>query len=110
MTIPFTRIVSQLPASTPFVGPETLERQRGARFKARIGANESAFGLSPLAAAAMREAVASSNWYGDPENYELREALATFHGVRMEEICVDAGIDTLLGVAVRMLIEPTQRV
>jgi len=108
MTIPFTHIVSQLPASTPFVGPETLQRQRGAEFHARIGANESSFGLSPLASAAMREAVASTNWYGDPENYDLREALAAIHGVRMEEICVDAGIDTLLGVAVRMLVEPRQ--
>ena len=106
MTIPFTQLVRELPAATPFVGPEALERQNGRPFKARIGANESAFGISPLAIEAMREAVAGSNWYGDPENYELREALAAKHKVTMDEICVDAGIDSLLGLIVRMLVEP----
>lgn len=110
MTIPFTEIVSNLPATTPFVGPETLERQRGKTFDARIGANESSFGLSPMAMSAMRDAVAGSNWYGDPENFELRQALAAKHNVDMDEICVDAGIDTLLGVTVRMLVESKQPV
>ena len=110
MPIPFTKIVTGLPASIPFVGPETLERQRGRRFKARIGANESCFGVSPLAAEAMRDAVANVNWYGDPENFELREALADKHGVELDEICVDAGIDTLLGVIVRMLVAQDQPV
>jgi len=106
MPIPFTQLVDKLPATTPFVGPETLERQRGKQFRARIGANESAFGLSPAALQAMQQAVASSAWYADPESYDLRCALAQKHNVDMEEICVDAGIDTLLGLTVRMLVEP----
>ncbi|MGI9304787.1 MAG: pyridoxal phosphate-dependent aminotransferase [Gammaproteobacteria bacterium] len=104
MTIPFTSLVRELPAATPFVGPEALERERGARFKARIGANESAFGISPRAVEAMREAVARGSWYADPESYDLRSALAARHGVDIEEICVDAGIDSLLGLTVRMLV------
>ena len=110
MTIPFSTIVKNLPATTPFVGPETLERQQGKAFRARIGANESAFGQSPLATEAMREAVAESHLYADPENYDLRQALAQLHNVEMDEICVDAGIDSLLGLTVRMLIEPGQSV
>ena len=105
MPIPFTQLVKNLPATTPFVGPETLERQRGKPFRARIGANESAFGLSPAAQEAMQQAVAGSNWYADPENYDLRRALAQKHNVDIDEICVDAGIDTLLGLTVRMLLE-----
>ena len=105
MPIPFTQLVNNLPATTPFVGPETLERKRGKPFRARIGANESAFGLSPAALEAMQQAVASSNWYADPENYNLRKALAQKHNVDIDEICVDAGIDTLLGLTVRMLLE-----
>ncbi|OED39932.1 histidinol-phosphate aminotransferase [Chromatiales bacterium (ex Bugula neritina AB1)] len=105
MPIPFTALVNQLPATTPFVGPEALERQRGKPFRARIGANESAFGISPLAAQAMQQAVARSAWYADPESHELRTALATIHRVDIDEICVDAGIDTLLGLTVRMLLE-----
>lgn len=105
---PFTHLVNSLPASVPFVGPETLERQRGETFHARIGANESAFGISPQAQKAMQEALQADgcNWYGDPENLELRQALAEKHGVDVDEICVDAGIDSLLGLTVRMLIEP----
>jgi histidinol-phosphate aminotransferase len=104
--IPFTPIVAGLPATIPFVGPEAIERQRGRVFKLRIGANESAFGLSPKAAAAMREAVAQTNWYADPESYDLRAALSERYGVAIDEICVSTGIDDFLGLVVRMLAGP----
>lgn len=104
----FTSLVNSLPSSIPFVGPETLERQRGRTFSARIGANESAFGISTAAQLAMQQALLTDgcNWYGDPENFELRQELAQIHGVAADEICVDAGIDSLLGLTVRMLLEP----
>ena len=107
MTIKFTRQVQALPASVPFVGPETLERQTGQNFAARIGANESAFGVSPKAIEAMSDALGISgcSWYGDPENHDLRAELARKHNVGMDCICVDAGIDSLLGLSVRMLLE-----
>jgi len=54
----YTAIVGPLPSTVPFVGPETQERSRGAIFSARIGANESVFGPSPRAVAAMARAVA----------------------------------------------------
>ena len=104
--IPFTPLVATLPASIPFVGPEALERSRGRTFIARIGANESAFGPSPSALAAMRAALERSAWYGDPENHELRAALAHRHGIDPSNVCVDAGIDSLLGLLVRMLASP----
>ncbi len=110
MTIPLTRLVGSLPTTIPFVGPETLERQLGKPFTARIGANESAFGMSELARQAIARAVTHAAWYGDPENLELREALAAHHGVDPDEICVDAGIDSLLGLIVRMVVEPGQSV
>jgi len=102
--VPFTRLVEALPPSVPFVGPETLERARGAPFDARIGANESAVGPSPRAVAAMIAALEAGEprFYGDPENHALRAALADRHGVAPDEIVVDAGIDTLLGVTVRL--------
>ncbi len=108
MSLPFTPLVQSLPASTPFVGPETLERQRGEQFRARIGANESAFGISPNATRAITDALNTPgvSWYADPENYDLRCALAEKHGVHIDEICVDAGIDSLLGLTVRLFVEP----
>ncbi|MGH1359454.1 MAG: pyridoxal phosphate-dependent aminotransferase [Burkholderiaceae bacterium] len=110
MSIPLTPLVSALPATVPFVGPETLERQTGQIFTARIGANESAFGMSPKATQAIAGEVANAAWYGDPENFDLRCALAEKHGVRLDQICVDAGIDCLLGLIVRMLVSPGQSV
>ncbi len=108
MSNPFTPLVQSLPASVPFTGPETLERQRGSQFKARLGANESAFGISALAAQALHAHIGTSgcSWYGDPENHQLRSLLAQKHGVDMGCLCVDAGIDALLGLVVRMTIEP----
>ena len=41
------RLIEALPATVPFVGPETQERDRGKPFRARIGANESSFGPAP---------------------------------------------------------------
>ena len=112
MTIAFTPLVASLPASTPFVGPETLERQTGRRFTARIGANESAFGISDAARAAIIKALnePGQSWYPDPENYDLRVALARKHDVDITSICVDGGIDSLLGLTVRMLVSPASNV
>ena len=69
-------LVQELPATVPFVGPETQERNQGSLFKARIGANESVFGPSPTAIQAMADAASESWMYGDPEFHDLREDLA----------------------------------
>ena len=107
MTDPrYTPLARSLPATVPFVGPETQERQRGAPFIARLGANENVFGPSPRAIAAL-QAAASDIWmYGDPENHDLRAALAVHHGVGSDNIVVGEGIDGLLGYLVRLLVEP----
>ncbi len=102
----FTTLVDSLPSTIPFVGPETLERQRGEAFQVRVGANESAFGVSPKAVEAMWEAVANIAWYNDPEAYDLRNAIAARHGVSLDEVLLGAGIDEMLGNVVRMVIEP----
>src|SRR5262245_24510515 len=102
----FTAIVDKLPSTVPFVGPEAQERQRGRPFRARIGANESVFGPSPKAIAAMAEAAAEAWKYCDPENHDLKQALAAHHDVKPENIVVGEGIDGLFGYAVRLLVEP----
>ncbi|TYB85073.1 pyridoxal phosphate-dependent aminotransferase [Oceaniovalibus sp. ACAM 378] len=98
--------VASLPATVPFVGPEAQERQRGRRFAARIGANESVFGPSPLALAAMQRAAGEVWQYPDPENYDLRQALATLHAIDPGHIQIGEGIDTLLGYLCRMTVAP----
>ncbi|MEP1537253.1 MAG: pyridoxal phosphate-dependent aminotransferase [Paracoccaceae bacterium] len=102
MTYRLTDLAEDLPSSVPFVGPETQERALERVFNARLGANESVFGPSPAAIAAMADA---DHWkYGDPENYDLRVALAAKHGVEIENVVVGEGIDGLLGYLARLLI------
>ena len=100
-----TALADSLPSTVPFVGPEAQERARGQAFKARLGANECGFGPSPKAIAAMQAAAAEAWKYPDPENYDLRLALAAHHSVDPAHIGIDGGIDTLLGVLVRLLVD-----
>jgi len=102
----FTPLAASLPASVPFVGPETQERAMGHPFRARLGANESMFGPSPDAIAAIATAAQDVWMYGDPENHDLRHALAVHHGVAPENIVVGEGIDGLLGYLARLVIGP----
>ena len=101
-----TALVESLPDFVPFVGPEAQERASGRAFRARLGANESPFGPSPKAIAVM-QAAADGNWmYSDPESYDLRSALARFHGVGIDNVVIGEGIDGLLGLSVRLAVEP----
>ena len=99
-----TPLAQSLPATVPFVGPEAQERAMGRPFVARIGANESVFGPSPKAIAAMADA--AHQYYGDPENHELRTALAAHLNCTIDNIVVGEGIDGLLGYLVRLTVGP----
>jgi histidinol-phosphate aminotransferase len=109
-TLRFSRVVGALPPVVPFVPPEAFERAMGAPFRVRIGANESNFGPSPKAVAAMSAAAANANWYCDPEGYVLREALAKRHGCRRDNIALAAGADALLGLTVRSFVDAGETV
>lgn len=105
-----TDIARGLPATVPFVGPEALERRLGLRFRARISANESTFGPSPSVIEAMGRAAAESWAYGDPEQYEIKAAIAAHHGVEIGNVAVGEGVDGLLGLTVQLTIAPGDRV
>lgn len=106
VNLPFTDIVAKLPHTVPFVGPEAQERNTGIDFRARLGANESCFGPSPLAIKAMEKASFESWKYGDPENHHLGEAIAAHHGVKPENVMVGEGIDGLLGCMAHLFVSP----
>lgn len=102
----FTPLIASLPSTVPFVGPEAIERQKRVSVKARIGANESGFGPAPSVMLAMQEAAADIWKYNDPENHDLRQAIAGHLGVSAGNIAIGGGIDELLGQIVRMVVEP----
>lgn len=99
-------IVAAVPAVTPFVAPEELARRVGRSSLLRLGANESSFGPSPAAIAAMCAEIARSNWYGDPESVDLRETVAARHAVALENVTMGSGIDDLMSLLVRTFCSP----
>jgi histidinol-phosphate aminotransferase len=101
-----TALAETLPSTVPFVGPEAIARQRGRAFAARLGANESGFGPSPRVIEAMRAAAVETWAYGDPENHEIKAAVAAHLGVRFENVAVGGGIDGLFGLTVRLFAGP----
>ncbi len=101
----FTPLIEGLPSSVPFVGPEALERRSGAAIKARIGANENVFGPAPSVIKAMQDYAYDTWKYGDPENHDLKAALAIQLSIAPENICVGEGIDGLFAYALRLFVE-----
>ncbi len=100
----YTPLIRSLPATVPFVGPEVQERERGAAFLARLGANESVFGPSPRAVETMAAAAGDLWMYGDSASHDLKAALAAHHGVTPAHLVVGEGIDGLLGYLVRLVV------
>ncbi len=98
--------IDAISAGEPFIGPERIMRERGLERMLRLGANESAFGPSPRAIAAMSAELPHLAWYGDPDSYDLRSALAERWGTPIDEILVTSGIDELLGLVARCYLEP----
>jgi len=102
----FTDLAESLPPTVPFVGPETQERAAGQPFTARLGANELGFGPAP----SVIEAIATASpliWrYADPENHDLKQALADKLGLPADQITVGEGIDGLLGLVTRLVVTP----
>lgn len=102
----FTPLVRSLPSTVPFVGPETQERATGRLYRARLGANESGFGPAPSVKAVMRDAVEHVWKYCDPENHDLRMAVAGHFGLGPENVMIGEGIDGLQALAVRQVVLP----
>lgn len=78
----------------------------GAPFHLRLGANESLFGPSPRALAAMQSAAVGGYLYNDPEGFDLRSEIARVEEVSLENVCLGAGIDDLLLLTCRAFLQP----
>lgn len=99
-------LTQTLAEAVPFVGPEAIARQSGVPLRARIGANESPFGPAPSVIQAMAAAALESWHYGDPENHDLRAAIADHLAIPFANVMPGEGVDAILGMAVRLYAAP----
>jgi len=71
----------------------------------KLNSNESPFGPSPKAIAAMQAAVAQGNRYPDDNATELRDRLAAVHQVQPDHVLITAGLTDFIAILCRALLE-----
>lgn len=99
--------IRQMPAYEPILPFEVLSRQMGREPAdlVKLDANENPYGLLPAARQALAE-LPFGHVYPDPGSLALREALAAWHGVPLENLLAGAGADELIDLILRLVIEP----
>ncbi len=99
----FTDLVTENARSA---GPNTKTTpEQSSSSLVKLNANESVYGPSPKAVAAMRAALENSHLYPDNDSLALRQKLAQHHSVSPEQILVANGTTALLGVVARTLLQ-----
>jgi histidinol-phosphate aminotransferase len=88
-------------------GPQTKSTpEQSSSSLIKLNANESVYGPSPKALAAMRSAMKRSHIYPDNDSLDLRRKLAQLHGVSADQVLISNGTTALLGVIARTLLRP----
>lgn len=89
--------VSGLPAYDPGADPETVLLDYGLERIVKLSNNENPYGISPLAAQAIRQRLVQGlGRYPDPAGKDLCRALAQRHGIARERIILGNGSENIL--------------
>ncbi len=99
--------IKEMPAYEPILPFEVLSRQlgRSADQIVKLDANENPYGPLPC----VREALAQlpyAHIYPDPTSQDLRQALAAYHQVPIQNLLAGAGADDLIDLLLRLLVDP----
>jgi len=84
---------------------EEVERELGIK-AIKLASNENPLGPSPKAVEAMKRFLTESNRYPDGAGYYLREKLAKYHSVPMDQIVLGAGTTELILLVAHILLAP----
>lgn len=76
---------------------------------AKLDGNENPYGCSPRVQKALAK-FQDFNRYPDPDQRDVRRALASYAGVKADSIVAGAGSDDLIDIILRLFIEPGDRV
>jgi histidinol-phosphate aminotransferase len=89
---------------------EELARELGVTDAVKLASNENPLGPSPRALEAARAALGNVHRYPDGSAWALRDRLARFYDVRLEEIVQGGGSNELLDLAVRAFTTPEHHI
>jgi histidinol-phosphate aminotransferase len=89
---------------------EELEREYGVSNIIKLASNENPLGPSPKALEAMRGELEDVWLYPDGNGFELKQKLATKHGVGMNQITLGNGSSDVLEFIVRVFVSPEHEV
>lgn len=89
---------------------EEVQRELGLTDIVKMASNENPLGPSPLASAAVREALNSLHIYPDSNCYYLREKLAQVLGIEEKGILIGNGSDEILRLIAETFIGPDDEV
>jgi histidinol-phosphate aminotransferase len=95
---PYIRAIAPYQPGKPI---SELERELGITGIVKLASNENPLGCSPLAVAAMHEAIKTIALYPDGNGFELKDALSKRYGVKHSSIVLGNGSNDMLELAAR---------
>lgn len=107
----FRRQILKSEAYTPIVPPGVLSEEIGVSVEGiiKLDGNENPYGCSPRVQLALADH-SFYHIYPDPEQRDLREALAQYVNIDSKYIVAGSGSDELIDLVLRLFIEPGDRV
>jgi histidinol-phosphate aminotransferase len=102
--------VFTIPEYVPGRSKEEIARQYGTANPIKLASNENPLGTSPKALQAIREAMASSHLYPDPDSKYLRATAARFFGCNVEDMVTGNGSDEIIDFICRAYLKPGDEV
>ncbi len=85
---------------------EELRRELGLSHVIKLASNENPYGCSDHVKRALEAEIQMISRYPDGAAYQLKQAIAEYYGVTMEEIIVGSGSDELIGLVARTFLQP----
>ncbi|MBA3926678.1 histidinol-phosphate transaminase [Listeria rustica] len=98
--------LNTLSAYKPGKPLEEVRRELGLKKITKLASNENPFGTSKAVTRILKEDTIDLSYYPDGAGRILRENIATFHGVATDNILLGSGLDDVIQIISRAILEP----